>query len=198
MNPDTCQIRIRFAGIRCGRGNFWIRKEKVVDSKYPYTCGRRLIVLVSLTVKLYLRYMFVYFLATNFLLWCPEDLLLWKADQTVKSLVMVILLPSISDRQILPSMSDSFYSFGSILLEILSFLYRHLLTFCIEAGLVCKRTINFKLETQVKKHSLHFTSFSNAARNSWCRPVIMYRRLLRSGYPNVFGYHLLKFSDSNS
>ena len=64
-------------------------------------------------------------------------------------------------------MSDSFYSFGSILLEILSFLYRHLLTFCIEAGLVCKRTIKFKLETQAKKnHSLHFTSFSNAARNS--------------------------------
>ena len=53
-------------------------------------------------------------------------------------------------------MSDLFYSFGSILLEILSFLYRHLLTFCIEAGLVCKRTINFKLETQVKKT---FTAF---------------------------------------
>ena len=49
-------------------------------------------------------------------------------------------------------MSDSFYSFGSILLEILSFLYRHLLTFCIEAGLVCKRTIKFKLETQAKKN----------------------------------------------
>ena len=49
-------------------------------------------------------------------------------------------------------MSDSFYSFGSILLEILSFVYRHLLAFCIEAGLVCKRTINFKLETQVKKN----------------------------------------------
>ena len=64
-------------------------------------------------------------------------------------------------------MSDSFYSFGSILLEILSFLCRHLLTFCIEAGLVCKRTINFKLEKKKKKkHSLHFTSFSNAARNS--------------------------------
>ena len=53
-------------------------------------------------------------------------------------------------------MSDSFYSFGSILLEILSFLYRHLLAFCIEEGLVCKRTINFKLETQVKRHSLYF------------------------------------------
>ena len=41
-------------------------------------CGRRLIVLVSLTVKLYLRYMFVYFLATNFLLWWPEDFIIMK------------------------------------------------------------------------------------------------------------------------
>ena len=78
MNPDTCQISIRFAGIRFGRGNFLIRKEKVVDSKYPYMCGRRLIVLVSLTVKLYLRCMFVYFLATNFLLLWPEDFIIMK------------------------------------------------------------------------------------------------------------------------
>ena len=47
-------------------------------------------------------------------------------------------------------MRDSFYSFGSILLEILSSLYRHLLAFYIEAGLVCKRRISFKRETQVK------------------------------------------------
>lgn len=67
----------------------------------------------------------------------------YKADQTAKSLVVIrIKMPSISDRQILPSMSDSFYSFGRILPKILSFLYRHLLTFCIEAGLVCKRTIS--------------------------------------------------------
>ena len=67
----------------------------------------------------------------------------YKADQTAKSLVVVrIKMPSISDRQILPSMSDSFYSFGRILPKILSFLYRHLLTFYIEAGLVCKRTIS--------------------------------------------------------
>ena len=47
-------------------------------------------------------------------------------------------------------MRDSFYSFGSILLEIVSSLYRHLLAFYIEEGLSCKRRISFKRETQVK------------------------------------------------
>ena len=60
----------------------------------------------------------------------------------------------------------------------------HLLTFCIEAGLVCKRTINFKLETQVKKHSLHFIIIQKCSKEI---PI-----------PNVFGYHSQKFSDSNS
>ena len=95
-------------------------------------------------------------------------------------------------------MRDSFYSFGSILLEILNSLYRHLLAFYIEAGLFCKRRISFKRETQVKKHLLHFTSFSNVTSNSWCRSVIKYRRLPLSGYSKVFGYHLQKFSDSSS
>ena len=35
--------RIWFEYATCGRGDFWIRKEKVADSKYPDTCGRGLI-----------------------------------------------------------------------------------------------------------------------------------------------------------
>jgi len=34
--------RIRFEYAMCGRGNFWIRKEKVSDSKYPDTCRQGL------------------------------------------------------------------------------------------------------------------------------------------------------------
>ena len=42
-------------------------KKKLRIQKYPDTCG------LLIVLKLYLKYMFVYFLARNFLLWWPKD-----------------------------------------------------------------------------------------------------------------------------